>query len=260
MVLPLPFLQDFISNGAEQESNEDEHDISEDRSERISVSISIASRYVTSLQRTDREELRRCVQEDGGSPRQRAHCQQRTDCCGSDAADASVTVGNPEWTAALKMWEKSVAKSQKQYGKSREAQGKDDTCTATRGSMDAGIGQDTSTGASRTARCSEITRNTVVASGGSLRSHLVARARKTLHEVDSVDPQHALLGRANAWMVKPAGLSCGRGVTATCSLRGILSVCRELGWKAVVQKYVERPFLVQVGAMRQMQHITPREG
>lgn len=72
------------------------------------------------------------------------------------------------------------------------------------------------------------------------------RAREVLEALVAADPQSGLLGPANAWVVKPAGLSCGRGVVAVSSLRGLLSACRGLRWKAVVQKYVERPFLVQV--------------
>lgn len=74
----------------------------------------------------------------------------------------------------------------------------------------------------------------------------ITAARCCLRALDAVDPQAALLESANAWVVKPAGLSCGRGVSVTSSLRGLVSALRELEWKAVVQKYVERPLLVQV--------------
>ena len=76
----------------------------------------------------------------------------------------------------------------------------------------------------------------------------LVRAAEALRAFDEyADPQGALcLGEANAWVVKPAGLSCGRGVEVTSSLRGLVAACRRLEWKAVVQKYVERPLLVQV--------------
>ena len=77
-------------------------------------------------------------------------------------------------------------------------------------------------------------------------SSLASRAGETLRALDAADPQSALLGTANAWVVKPAGLSCGRGIVTASSLRGLVLACHRLRWKAVVQKYVERPLLVQV--------------
>lgn len=72
------------------------------------------------------------------------------------------------------------------------------------------------------------------------------RALRCLQALEAADPQAAVMGEANVWIVKPAGLSCGRGVHATSSLWKLLTACRQLGWKAVVQKYVEQPLLVQV--------------
>lgn len=71
-------------------------------------------------------------------------------------------------------------------------------------------------------------------------------ASRVLRALDAIDPQSKLSGPANAWVVKPAGMSCGKGIVATSSPGGLLSACRGLGWKAVVQKYVERPLLVEV--------------
>lgn len=77
-------------------------------------------------------------------------------------------------------------------------------------------------------------------------SSLTDRAREVLQELARVDPQASLMGRANAWIVKPVGQSCGRGISVTSSWSTLLSKCRELGMKVVVQKYIERPLLVQV--------------
>mmetsp|Transcript_28801 Transcript_28801/g.37837 ORF Transcript_28801/g.37837 Transcript_28801/m.37837 type:complete len:547 (+) Transcript_28801:157-1797(+) len=49
----------------------------------------------------------------------------------------------------------------------------------------------------------------------------------------------------NAWVVKPAAASCGRGILCSSSLTEILQKAEDFDWNCVVQKYVEKPFLVQ---------------
>lgn len=46
------------------------------------------------------------------------------------------------------------------------------------------------------------------------------------------------------WIVKPGGLSCGQGIEVHSSLSSICAAVRTLKYHAVVQKYIERPMLV----------------
>ncbi|CAM9511830.1 unnamed protein product, partial [Discosporangium mesarthrocarpum] len=67
-----------------------------------------------------------------------------------------------------------------------------------------------------------------------------------VRSLEELDPQAgAMMGEANAWAVKPPGMSCGRGVVMLSSLRELVKACRHLGNRAVVQKYVERPLLIK---------------
>jgi tubulin monoglycylase TTLL3/8 len=53
-------------------------------------------------------------------------------------------------------------------------------------------------------------------------------------------PQYTINGKRNAWIIKPAGLSRGRGISCHCDLDTILRVFRREGlW--VAQKYIESP-------------------
>jgi len=48
-------------------------------------------------------------------------------------------------------------------------------------------------------------------------------------------------GAAGAWVLKPAGGSCGEGIVCSASLRDLLAAAERQRWRVVVQKYVERP-------------------
>ena len=57
-------------------------------------------------------------------------------------------------------------------------------------------------------------------------------------------PQFSINGENNIWIVKPAGLSRGRGIVCFKHLVEILDqVKREGQW--VAQKYIENPMIVQ---------------
>ncbi|CAM9781082.1 unnamed protein product [Ectocarpus sp. 8 AP-2014] len=186
---------------------------------------------------------------------------------GRDAIDAAVTVGDPEFTTILTAWE-TAATAAAQGAAKKVGSGHAGGCTEEEGSatgkgggvapepvevaeeepgsepreeMDAAH----CTTEDSKARSVEGREAEEEARGG---NSSVAMARELLRALDEdgTDPQAALcLGPANAWVVKPAGLSCGRGVEVASSLRALVSACRQLEWKAVVQKYVERPLLVQ---------------
>lgn len=197
-------------------------------------------------------------------------------CSGRDAADAAVAaVESPECSRVLTTWEAAKAAEGTTAVKDGEADanlntegpgfpsgpGLLESSSFARGALapgapidgcfERGKGED-SNPSSEKERCKddeeeEEGRQNERGLAGSL-----ARAAEVLRALDDeeeeADPQGApCLGEANAWVVKPAGLSCGRGVEVASSLRDLVAACRRLEWKAVVQKYVERPLLVQVG-------------
>jgi hypothetical protein len=57
-------------------------------------------------------------------------------------------------------------------------------------------------------------------------------------------PQYELSGTRNIWIVKPSGLSRGRGVNCIDQLNDILSNIR-LHNQTVIQKYIENPLIIQ---------------
>lgn len=52
-------------------------------------------------------------------------------------------------------------------------------------------------------------------------------------------------GLEDIWIVKPVGLSCGEKIVCVRNLDGVLSAAKNLEYKCVVQKYIERPLLVR---------------
>ncbi|CAM9856365.1 unnamed protein product, partial [Laminaria digitata] len=174
---------------------------------------------------------------------------------GHDAADAVVSVGDPEFVTVLAAWEAVETKEEErgdekgggeevepaeEEGEEEEREEEEEE-GSTRNGTGSAQGRDS---------CSHRGMNSACSEGASAHRcspcrSLAGRARETLRALGAADPQSALLGAANAWVVKPAGLSCGRGVVAASSLRELMVVCHRLRWKAVVQKYVERPLLVQ---------------
>lgn len=59
-----------------------------------------------------------------------------------------------------------------------------------------------------------------------------------------IDPQYEINGHNNIWIVKPAGLSRGRGIDVFNTLVEIIDNCYQEGhW--VAQKYIENPMIVQ---------------
>ena len=52
-------------------------------------------------------------------------------------------------------------------------------------------------------------------------------------------------GLEDIWIVKPVGLSCGEKIVCVRNLIGVLRAAKNLEYKCVVQKYIERPLLVR---------------
>mmetsp|Transcript_20122 Transcript_20122/g.33903 ORF Transcript_20122/g.33903 Transcript_20122/m.33903 type:complete len:597 (-) Transcript_20122:243-2033(-) len=53
------------------------------------------------------------------------------------------------------------------------------------------------------------------------------------------------LGNERLWIVKPVALSCGEGISVQRGARAVMRAAAALGYKCVVQKYIERPLLLR---------------
>ena len=68
------------------------------------------------------------------------------------------------------------------------------------------------------------------------------KIRELLEGVKARYPQYELNGARNIWIVKPAGLSRGRGIHMFSDLKKLLDFIK--GKHYVVQKYIENPLIV----------------
>ncbi|XP_066587677.1 tubulin glycylase 3A-like [Prorops nasuta] len=76
-------------------------------------------------------------------------------------------------------------------------------------------------------------------------SSLYTVANETLKKVKSVDPQYELNGIRNIWILKPSDLCCGTGIIMSHKLVNINKRVQDCPKDYfIVQKYIERPFLV----------------
>ncbi|KAL4510195.1 hypothetical protein ABPG72_010388 [Tetrahymena utriculariae] len=66
-----------------------------------------------------------------------------------------------------------------------------------------------------------------------------------LNEREKCDPQFNLKGEDNIWIVKPAGLSRGRGITCYKNLVEIIDHAKSMELQMIVQKYIENPVLIK---------------
>ncbi|CAB1117252.1 unnamed protein product [Ectocarpus sp. CCAP 1310/34] len=236
----------------------------------LAAATSVASRYASFLQTPlitqPTSATGRCLQA-GPPPSGRERCvgHKRS---GRDAINAAVIVGDQEFTTILTAWETAAAAAAAQGAVKKVGSGHAGGCTEEQGSAtgkggsvapepvevaeeDPGseprLEKNAAHGSTEDSRARSVEGREAEeeAIGGSSSIAMACELLRALDE-DGADPQAALcLGPANAWVVKPAGLSCGKGVEVASSLRALVSACRQLEWKAVVQKYVERPLLVQ---------------
>lgn len=63
---------------------------------------------------------------------------------------------------------------------------------------------------------------------------------KTKHEF----PQFSLNGHNNIWIIKPSGLSRGRGIKCVDNLETIMNQMRSGANQFIIQKYIENPLII----------------
>ena len=65
------------------------------------------------------------------------------------------------------------------------------------------------------------------------------------HKNDGNDSDTQPIPEESVWIVKPVGSSCGAGISLCRGLKALLDSVTQVGYKCVVQKYIERPLLVR---------------
>jgi tubulin monoglycylase TTLL3/8 len=75
-------------------------------------------------------------------------------------------------------------------------------------------------------------------------SDLLPEISDILEQLSKSMPQYDLGGTKNIWIVKPSGLSRGRGITCIDQLNDILSNIK-LHNQTVIQKYIENPLVIK---------------
>ena len=75
-------------------------------------------------------------------------------------------------------------------------------------------------------------------------SEILPEINNILSELSKTMPQYIFEGSSNIWIVKPGGLSRGRGVNCIDQLNDILSNIKP-GNQTVIQKYIENPLIIK---------------
>lgn len=76
--------------------------------------------------------------------------------------------------------------------------------------------------------------------------NMSASISEALAAIDVKNPwRKSWAGGKDVWIVKPVGGSCGERIHVVHGLQGVLGVARNMAYKCIVQKYIERPLLVR---------------
>lgn len=66
-----------------------------------------------------------------------------------------------------------------------------------------------------------------------------------LKELEKLDPQFNISGYHNIWILKPSGLSRGRGIKCIRSLQDLMNSMSFVFNNYVIQKYIENPMIIK---------------
>ena len=77
-----------------------------------------------------------------------------------------------------------------------------------------------------------------------LSEELINEITSTLNKIKPFLPEYNMEGYKNVWIVKPGGLSRGRGIHCIDQLNDILANIKKCG-QTVIQKYIENPLVIQ---------------
>jgi tubulin monoglycylase TTLL3/8 len=70
------------------------------------------------------------------------------------------------------------------------------------------------------------------------------KAKELLGRLKSISPQFNINGNKNIWIMKPSGLSRGRGIKCTNSLSEVVHQVKSGCNQYIIQKYIENPMIV----------------
>jgi tubulin monoglycylase TTLL3/8 len=70
------------------------------------------------------------------------------------------------------------------------------------------------------------------------------KVTEILNRLEEKSPQYHINGSKNIWIVKPVGLSRGRGIQCISSFQEYLGFLKVHGNQYVIQKYIENPLII----------------
>lgn len=75
-------------------------------------------------------------------------------------------------------------------------------------------------------------------------AEIKALVDEMLKQLKEIFPQYTINGKKNIWIMKPSGLSRGRGIKCVSGLNEILLFIKKNSNQYMVQKYIENPLLI----------------